>query len=142
MRVKVGKAGIVLPQDAALLAQACPDLEEWPMRWQYEATDLAPGAAIVAAFKPFLIELLHSNLAKKTFNRHQDSLWQVGGELIRLRQERPDLRRMRIDRLIHVLIDEDGGPLIWPRISRSEQDAIDAACRKLYRFLNHSTSAE
>ena len=112
------------------------------MRWQYEATDLAPGSAILAAFKPFLIELLHSNLAKKTFNRHRDSLWQVGGELIRLRQERPDLRRIRIDRLIRVFVNEDEGPLIWPRISRSEQDTIDAVCRKLYRFLNHSTSAE
>ena len=34
------------------------------------------------------------------------------------------------------LIEEDGGPLIWPRITESAQNAFDATCRKLYRFLN------
>jgi hypothetical protein len=38
------------------------------------------------------------------------------------------------------LVEEDGGPLIWPRISETELNAIDATCRKLYRFLNQSTS--
>ena len=112
------------------------------MRWQFESTDIAPGNAIVAIFKPFLIDMLRSKPSRTTFNRHRDNLWQVGGEFIRLRHDRTDLRRMRVERLIRLLVEEDGGPLIWPRISESEQNAIDATCRKLYRFLNRSTSAE
>ena len=125
-----------------MLRQACPDLDEWPIRWQYETKDIAPGNAIVAIFKPFLIDMLRSKPSRTTFNRHRDNLWQVGGEFIRLRYEHPDLHRMPIDRLIRHLIEEDGGPLIWPRISESEQKTIDTTCRKLYRFLNTSTPAE
>ena len=134
--------GIVPSQDeAALLLKACPDLDDWPKRWQCEAADLAPGAAIVATFKPFLLDLLRRKASKTTFNRDQRNLWLVGGEIIRRRHDDPDLRRLPIGKLIRRLIEEDGGPLIWPSISETEQNAIDATCRKLYRFLNPSTSA-
>jgi hypothetical protein len=62
--------------------------------------------------------------------------------MIRRRHDDPDLKRLPIDWLIRQLIEEDGGPLIWPRISETEQNAIDATCRKLYRFLNQSTTAD
>ena len=130
---------IVSSADTALLARACPDLEDWPLRWQYEAADLAPGSAIVAAFKPFLLGLLRRKVSKTTLNRDLRNLWQVGGELIRRRHADPDLAQLPIDDLIARLVEEDGGPLIWPRISETEQNAIDATCRKLHRFLNHST---
>ena len=121
-----------------MLRQACPDLDDWPLRWQYEAADLAPGTAIVATFKPFLLDLLRRKASKTTFNRDRGNLWQVGGEIIRRRHDDPDLKRLPIEQLIRQLIEEDGGPLIWPRISETEQNTIDATCRKLYRFLNHS----
>jgi len=117
-------------------------LNEWPQRWRCEDADLAPGAAIVATFKLFLLDLLRRKTSKTTFNRDRDNLWQVGGELIRRRYEDPQLKRLAIDDLIQQLIEEDGGPLIWPRVSEAEQNAIDTTCRKLYRFLNQSTPAE
>jgi len=46
------------------------------------------------------------------------------------------------DQLVRRLIEEDGGPLIWPRLSETEQNAIDATCRKLYRFLNQSAATD
>jgi hypothetical protein len=39
------------------------------MRWRYEEADIAPGRAIVAVFKPFLLDLLHRKVSKTTFNR-------------------------------------------------------------------------
>lgn len=138
----VDTQGIVPAEDAALLLKACLDLDEWPTRWQCEAADLASGAAIVATFKPFLLDLLRRNVSKTTFNRDRDNLWQVGGEMIRRRHDDPELSRLPIDQLVRQLVEEDGGPLIWPRISEAHQNAIDATCRKLYRFLNPSTSAE
>lgn len=112
------------------------------MRWQYEAADLAPGIAIVAIFTPFLLNLLRGKASKSAFNRHRGNLWQIGGEIIRRRHDDPDLHRLPIDELIQTLIDEECGPFIWPRISETEQNAIDTTARKLYRFLNRSTSAE
>lgn len=109
------------------------------MRWQYETADLAPGLAIVAIFKPFLLDLLRSKASTSAFNRHRDNLWQIGGEIIRRRHDDPDLHRLPVGELIHTLVEEDSGPLIWPRISESEQNAIDATSRKLYRFLYRST---
>ena len=122
--------------DEALLGKACPDLNDWPLRWRYEDADIAPGRAIVAIFKPFLLDLLHRKVSKTTFNRDRLNLWQAGGALIQRRHGDPALKRLPIDILIRDMIEEDGGPLLWPRISESEQKALDATCRKLYRFLN------
>ena len=122
-----------------MLARACPDLQDWPLRWQYEAADLAPGSAIVATFKPFLLGLLRCKVSKTTLNRDLRNLWQAGGELIRRRHAGPDLEQLPIDELIARLVEEDCGLLIWPRISETEQNAIDTICLKLHRFLNHST---
>jgi hypothetical protein len=141
-RPGVDEQRIVPSDELALLRQACPDLHDWPRRWQYEAADLTPGAAIVATFTPFLLDLLWRKASKSTFNRDRNNLWLVGGELIRRRHDDPELKRLPIDQLVRRLVERDGGPLIWPRISESEQNAIDATCRKLYRFLNQSTAAE
>ena len=35
-----------------------------------------------------------------------------------------------------------GGPLMWPRISESEQNSLDTTCRKLNRFLRVSAAAD
>ena len=144
-RQRVNKQSIVLSEYEtlhALLRRACPDLDEWPMRWRYEAADLAPGAAIVASFKPFLLDLLRRKVSKTTFRRDLQGLWQVGGEIIRRRHDDPDLKRLPVDHLVRQVIEEDGGPLIWPRVSETAQNTIDATCRKLYRFLNQSTAVE
>jgi hypothetical protein len=135
-RRRVENEGIVPSDGAALLLKACPDLEEWPMRWRYDSADLAPGAALLEEFKPFLLDMLHSELAKKTFNRHRDNLWLVGGEMIRRRRDDPKIERLPIAELVRLMIEEEGGPLISSGSSESLQDEVDATCRKFYRFLN------
>jgi hypothetical protein len=133
---RVPTQSIVPSDEAALLLKACPDLQEWPMRWRYDSADLASGAALVDEFKPFLLDMLRSGLAKKTFNRHRDNLWLVGGELIRRRRADPKIERLPIDNLIQLEIDEEGGPLIYGHTSEALQREVDATCRKFYRFLN------
>ena len=59
----------------------------------------------------------------------------LGGEIIRRRHVDAELYKQSVKVLLFNLIEEDGGPLIWPRISESQQNAFDATCRKLYRFL-------
>jgi len=124
---------------AAALAQYCPDLEQWPERWRGEDSDIPPGQAIVEFFKPFLLHMLDQDLATKTLRRHRDHLWLLGGELIRRRYDDDKLKKMSVDKAIAELIEEEGGPLIWPSITEAEQNSFDATCRKLYKFLN-STS--
>ena len=64
----------------------------------------------------------------------------LGGELIRRRHEDPDLKSQSVSELIAEPIDEETGPLIWPRISESEQDAFDVTCRQLHRFLSDTSA--
>lgn len=134
-RQEVDRGCIVQPDDAARLAQACPDLTNWPRTWRADDSDIAIGEHIVDAITPFLLSLLQRNLAVKTFRRHRDNLWQVGGEIIRRRQDDPDLARKSVSHLIEQMIEQDGGPLIFPRITEAEQKSIDSTCSKLYRFL-------
>ena len=126
-------------EEATLLA-LCPDLPQWPQRWQIDSGDLAVGERLVEVFKPFLRHLIGRGLAPKTLRRHRDHLWMLGGELIRRRHEDPDLKSQSVSELIAELIDDETGPLIWPRISESEQDAFDVTCRQLHRFLSDTSA--
>lgn len=133
---KVDKVEIVADKaTVCALLDYCPDIEDWPKSWSYEESDLAPGHRIVEFFKPFLLYLLTKKLAASTLRRHRDHLWMLGGEVIRRRQEDTHLCRQPVEKVTFALLEEEGGPLIWPRITEQEQDSFDASCRKLYRFL-------
>ena len=104
--------------------------------------DIAIGQQIVAVLTPFLLHLLDQGLAKTTVRRHRDNLWSLGGELIRCRYDDDQLARLDIKDALRQLVGGDGGPLIWPRITESEQDSLDATCRKLKRFIRESAAAD
>ena len=130
------------PQQAQRLLQACPDLDDWPQSWHVEPADILVGQQIVQALTPFLLHLLDQRLAKATLRRHRDNLWTLGGELIRCRYDDDELASKHVKDALRQLIEDDGGPLMWPRITESEQDSLDTTCRKLNRFLRESASAD
>jgi hypothetical protein len=127
---------------AQRLHQACPDLDDWPRSWHVEPADIFVGQQIVQALMPFLLHLLDQRLAKATLRRHRDNLWTLGGELIRCRYDDDELAKKHVNDALRQLTRDDGGPLMWPRISESEQDSLDATCRKLNRFLRASASSD
>lgn len=115
----------------------CPDLDQWSRSWSYEARDVPPGLQMVDCFKPFLSELLSSNLSRKTLRQHRDNIWALGGEVIRQLQIDSGLRRRPIEQVVLNLIGDDGGPLLSHGRSEAEQRSFDATCRKLFRFLTN-----
>lgn len=141
-RVSVEGASILTPHDAQRLRQACPDLDEWPRSWHVEPADIVVGQQIVQVLTPFLLHLLDQGLARTTVRRHRDNLWSLGGELIRRRYDDEELARQDAEAALRQLIEGDGGPLMWPRISESEQDSLDATCRKLNRFMRDSAAPD
>ena len=100
------------------------------------------GQQILQALMPFLLHLLDQRLAKATLRRHRDNLWALGGELIRCRYDDDELAKKQVNDALRQLTRDDGGPLMWPRTSESEQDSLDATCRKLNRFLRASAAAD
>jgi hypothetical protein len=133
---KIRKKASIIACDvsAQSLAHYCPDLETWPNSWEIARGDVAIGQRIVAALTPFLLDLLHHGLTDKTLARHRDHLWMLGGEVIGRRHDDADLCKRPVEDVLFDLIEEEGGPLIWPNITESKQKAFDATCRKLYRF--------
>ena len=124
-RDSVGCAFGLDPQQAQRLRQACPDLDDWPRSWHVEPTDIVVGQQIVAVLTPFLLQLLDKRLAETTVSRHRNNLRTLGGELIRRRYDDEDPDNMNVKDALQQLIEADGGPLMWPRITESEQDSLD-----------------
>jgi hypothetical protein len=130
------KKAAIIPFDQAALERFVPDLAQWPTSWRVDDNDLPVGQCIVDHLRPFLIDLLHQPITDKTRRRHRDHLWMLGGELIRRRHDDPERMRQSVPALLERYVEEDGGPLLWPRISEAQQNAFDATCRKLFRFLD------
>lgn len=101
----------------------------------YEDRDLSSGQQMVECFKPFLRHLLGLNLSPKTFRKHRDNLWLLGGEIISDLHETLGLRNRPINQVVLAALNEDGGPLIARGASEDQQRSFDATCRKLYHFL-------
>jgi hypothetical protein len=117
------------------LQSYCPDLDQWPRSWAYEARDIPAGRHMVQCFQPFLRHLLSSHLSRKTLRQHRDNLWALGGEVISRLQMDSELRRRPIEQVIRDLVSDDGGPLLSHGQSEAGQRSFDATCRKFFRFL-------
>ena len=101
--------------------------------------DLPVGEKLVACFRPFLEDLVASELSPKSIQKHVDNVWALGGEIIRDLNEDPFLRRKPIEQILDDRIDEEGGPLLYGVDSEEQQRSFDSTCRKLYRFLSQSS---
>ncbi len=123
---------------SSLLERYCRGLDGWPRSWMGWEKDLPPGERLVACFRPFLENLVASDLSAKTIQKHVDHLWALGGEIIRDLNETPSLRRKPIERILDERIDDEGGPLLYGLDSEEEQRSFDSTCRKLHRFLSQS----
>lgn len=98
--------------------------------------DLLPGEKLVACFRPFLEELVVSDLSPKTIQKHVDNLWALGGEIIRNLYDDPSLRKRSMETILVDRIDDEGGPLIYASESEEQQQrSFDSTCKKLRRFL-------
>lgn len=96
--------------------------------------DLGPGRQIVACFQPFLEYLVQQPLSEKTFRRHVNNLWLLGGEIIRSLNLTPSERTVPIERLVFDTVQE-GGPLLYHSNSEEELRSFESTCRKFERFL-------
>ena len=135
---KQGKrtAPIISAEDPGdTLADLCQDLDHWPHSWRHDDSDLAFGRHLVELFTPFLLDLLARRPTRKTLLRHRDHLWMLGGEIVRRCRDDPAPEGQSIEQIVLHVIDDDCGPLIWPRITEPQQDAFDGTCRKLHKFL-------
>ena len=126
--------GTIIVAKPATVEKLRQRISRWPELWKVDDSDVEIGRHLAEALEPFLLDLIWQGLADKTLARHRDYLEMLGGEIIRRRHGDPDLVKQPVGDLLLTLIEEDGGPLIWPRVTETTQRELDATCRKLYRF--------
>ena len=98
--------------------------------------DLPPGKKLVACLRPFLEQLVVSDLSPKTIQKHIDNLWTLGGQIIRDLHDDPSLRKKSMKQILVDRIDNEGGPLVYAMESEEQQQrSFDSTCKKLHRFL-------
>src|SRR5450759_595888 len=137
--VKTSTINRAAPVLSALLERYCRGLDNWPRAWMGLEKDLPPGEKLVACFRPFLEELVASDLSPKTIQKHVDNLWALGGEIIRDLHENPSLRRKCIEQILADRINDEGGQLVYAmETEENQQRSFDSTCKKLYRFLSQS----
>ena len=127
--------GTIIAAIAVVTDKLRQQIGGWPELWKVVDSDVEIGRQLIRAFEPFLLDLFGQGLADKTLARHRDYIEMLGGEIIRRRHDEPGLAKQSAGALLLTLIEEDGGPLLWPRVSETTQRELDATCRKLYRFL-------
>ena len=127
--------GTIIVANPVVIDKLRQQIGGWPERWKVVDSDVEIGRQLTEALEPFLLDLFGQGLADKTLARHRDYIEMLGGEIIRRRHDEPGLAKQSAGDLLLTLIEEDGGPLLWPRVTETTQRELDATCRKLYRFL-------
>lgn len=94
------------------------------------------GSSDLAARRNYCRKQPDRRRARLCAARYRVNLWLLGGELIRRRHDDDKIKKMPLGKAIAELIEEEGGPLIWPRVTEAQQNSFDATCRKLYKYLN------
>gem|GEM_PF-179151 len=122
------------------LKTLCPDFEEWPQRWSECDRDLPMGKALLDDMAPLIEHLIARGRADRTVKRHCTHLWLLGGEIIRDVNLSGEYQCDPHEHLI-MAIDCGEGPLCRHLDTEAEQEAFDATCRALYRFLRESGKA-
>ncbi len=110
-------------------------LDEWPKSWAGVEDDERLGHGLVAPMRAFLNHLLDQGLSRKTLRRHLDSLWAIGGEIIRAVNDDDSLRKQPPHQLLLAAIEHGEAPLVYGA-AEDDQRCFDATARKLLRFLN------
>jgi hypothetical protein len=103
--------------------------------WQGATEDIEYGKQIIAIFEPFIQSLILEKLNKKTFERHIDNLWLLGGELIRLINQDQNNRDIEPLELMMENIRHDRGPYCGHLQTENEIKSFDSTCGKLYKYL-------
>ena len=138
--VKNSTINCAAPASPELLERYCRGLDGWPRAWMGVEKDLPPGEKLVVCFRPFLEELVASDLSPKTIQKHVDNLWALGGEIIRDLHQDSSLRRKHIEQILADRIDDEGGPLVYAMESEEDQQrSFDSTCKKLHRFLSRAS---
>lgn len=118
-----------------LAARLLSAIDEWPASWAGQVADRKLGERLLSTLRPFLAALASSSFADTTLRRHFGNAWMLGGEIVRKASQDPTISRLDGKELLLHFVDEEGGPLLFPRCTEAEQKSFDSTCRKLLKYV-------
>lgn len=109
-------------------------IKAWPKSWAGAKADEVFGEKLLVELRPFVASLVAKGYAKRTLDRHLENLFLMGGEIIR---EVSSNEEYAADpgEVLRNSVDEEGGPLCQHLYTEEQQQAYDATCRRLHKFL-------
>jgi len=118
----------------SLLFEYCKDINEWPIRWALDNSDIQIGNSINEYFKLFLIDRIEKNRTKSTIKIYARYLLVLGGELIRHIND-DNNKQLSSKDIFLKYIDSSGGPY-W-RHARDDftHARYDSVCKQLFKFV-------
>ena len=110
-------------------------MNEWPDSWKRSQADIYIGGMIVQALIPFFECLISQGITEKTFRKHFNNIWLLGGEIVDGVNRDDDLRDKTGNELLLSFVDSEGGPWSRHNHNEEEQSSFDSSCKKLYKYL-------
>ena len=114
----------------------CPDFEEWPSKWMGLNDDLIYGKKLLEEIRPFVEQLVYSELTDKTIKKHLENLWLLGGEIIRTVSDEQEYNLPPLI-ILSESVDSYGGPPCRHLHSEAEENSFNSTCKKLHKHLKN-----
>jgi hypothetical protein len=112
-----------------------PDFDKWPEAWMGLKEDLVYGEKLLPIMESFLRYLIDQDQSRKTLKDYADSLWLLGGRIIKKVSIYEEYKKEPAKKLIEAV--EGGGclPDGHEGMSKSELASFKKMCDKFVEFL-------
>ena len=116
-----------------------PDFDKWPETWMGLKEDLEYGKKLLPIMERFLYYLTDQDQSRKTLKDYADSLWLLGGRIIKEVSIYEEYKKDPAKKLIEAV--EGGGclPDGHEGMSKSELASFEKMCGKFEEFLIKSS---
>ncbi|PNU20230.1 hypothetical protein C2E25_08575 [Geothermobacter hydrogeniphilus] len=112
-----------------------PDFDRWPKSWMGVAEDLAYGKKLLPWFAGFLQALYAEGMARKTYVQYRDTLWLLGGTIIREISLYEAYQADPLEKLRESVADDGILPDHYDQMTQAELRAFERMCRRFEKHL-------
>jgi hypothetical protein len=117
------------------LKEVVPDLGKWPESWMGEKEDLEYGKKLLPMMEQFLNKLICRNLSRKTLKNYADSLWFLGGTVIKEVSLYRQYKKDPLKKLMEVVEGSEDLPGDYEAMSKSELASLKKMGVEFEEFL-------
>jgi hypothetical protein len=112
-----------------------PDFDKWPKTWMGLQEDLEYGEKLLPIMESFLRYLIDQDQSRKNLKDYADSLWLLGGRIIKEVSIYKEYKKDPAKKLIEAVEGQGCLPDGHEGMSKSELASFEKMCSKFEEFL-------